>query len=344
MRKLQNQSGTMLLVALIATTVFLASIGGLATLGAYQQKLYLQQSAKHQAIHIAEAGVNYYRWLLSHNHEDFFDGTGSDPGEIGEPYGPYEHSYTAPSSGIQGTYILEITPPEEGSTIVKIKSTGWVNNYPNVKRTIEVRYGIPSIAHYSFLTNSDVWFGEDENISGELHSNGGIRIDGPNDSVVTSARDTYVCTSSHGCSSSNCNSPCEWVSGTGCECPGVWGAGPNFDLWNFPVPAVDFNAITMDIAEIKSEAQTDGFYFGSSGGGNDGYHIIFLAEGIFDVYVVNSLKSSIWQLNDSWSNWKKSLKKSIQKLIILIIQFLIMDLYFLKMMYGLKELLMDEPH
>ncbi len=300
----KNQAGIMLVVVLLASTIFIALAGGLASLAVYRQRLYNQQIAEQQALHIAEAGVNYYRWHLAHAQEDYYDGTGADPGPPGEPYGPYSHTYTAPSGNLTGTFELEITPPPTGSTIVTIRSTGWVNSYPNIKRTVEVRYGIPSLAQYSFLTHSDVWFGANEHLSGPMHSNGGVRMDGTNDSIVASARNTYICTASHGCNSSNCSAPCTWT-GSGCECPGVWGAGPNFSLWQYPVPVVDFDTITMDLAQMKTDAQADGVYLPQSGGGNYGYHIIFLGNGTFDVYKVNSLAAAVWQLNDSWSAWVK---------------------------------------
>lgn len=303
LNRFNTQSGFSLLLVILVGTIMIASFGGLATLQIYQQKLYKQQAAKEQALYVAEAGINYYVWHLAHNQTDYFDGTGSDPTPPDPPYGPYQHSYVAPSSGIQGYFELEITPPPIGSTIVTIKSTGWLDEYPNLKRDITVQYGIPSLATYSLLTNTDVWLGSEEKTVGHFHSNGGIRMDGPNDSLVTSARSTYTCGSSHGCTSSNCASPCVWSSG--CQCPGIWGAGPNSDLWSYPYPIVDFNEITFDVSQMKTDAQSDGFYLGSSGGGNDGYHVIFQIDGTFDIYEINDLGSQFWQGNDDWTGYTK---------------------------------------
>lgn len=307
----KNQSGTMLIVLMLIVAVFIAMAGGLASLGVYRNKLYKMQNAQIQAMHIAEAGVNYYRWHLAHEQEDFFDGTGVDLDGI-PPNGPYEHIYASPSGELTGKFSLEITPPVIGSTIATINSTGWTDDYPNIKRTVEVRYGIPSLAHYSFLTNTDVWFGDSESVSGELHSNGGIRMDGSNDSLVTSARSVYTCASGHGCNSGNCAAPCSWIVGTGCECPGVWGSGASSSLWSFSVPTVDFNVITMDIAQIKADAQASGFYLGSSGGSNNGYHIIFQTDGSFDIWVVNDLEPAIEQRNDNWTAYVTNIQEEIK--------------------------------
>lgn len=262
----------MLIALMLIVAVFIAMAGGLASLGVYRNKLYKMQNAEIQAMHIAEAGVNYYRWHLAHEQEDFFDGTGADPDGV-LPNGPYDHSYASPSGEFTGKFVLEITPPATGSTIATIRSTGYSDDHPNIRRTIEVKYGIPSLAHYSFLTNTDVWFGDSEGVSGELHSNGGIRMDGTNDSLVTSATSTYICKPGHGCANE--------------EKPGVWGTGSGSSLWNFPVPSVDFNIITMDIAQIKADAQADGVYIGPSS--QEGYHVIFKDDGTFDLYEVYTI-------------------------------------------------------
>lgn len=295
---IKNNIGSMLVTVLVMTTFFITSAISIINLGFLRQKLYIQQTAKHQSLHVAEAGVNYYRWLLAHDIDDYFDG-GVDPG-TGGPYGPYTHSFS--ENGINGTFTLEITPPPNGSTLVKIKSTGWINDYPNIARTIEVTYGIPSMAEYSFLSNANIWLRDTESVQGELHSNGGVRMDGSNDSLITSARETYTCDASQGCDgASECNSPCTW-DGSTCECPGVWGDGPGDSLWNYPVPTVDFNSITMDLALVRADAISDGYYLGPQG---KGYHIIFNSDGTFDVYTISKLENSIWQLNDDWDDYEK---------------------------------------
>jgi hypothetical protein len=296
-----NQKGFMLLAILGAVTIFLAFASGLASLGIYQNQLYVHQYAKVQALHVAEAGINYYVWHLAHNQNDFYDGTGSDPGPAGSPYGPYTHTYSSPAGDIVGSFSIEITPPPSGSTIVNIKSTGWINKYPNLKREISVRYGIQSLAHFSFLTNTDAWFDTFETVHGELHSNGGVRMDGINDAKVTSSRLNYTCISSHGCDSTHCANPCTWYGAptSTCECPGVWGVGSGSALWNYPVTNIDFNNITTDLAKLKALAtSTSGKYFDSQG---SGYHIIFKSNGTFDIYKVNNLENAISQKNDNWS-------------------------------------------
>lgn len=297
---IKNEKGGMLIMVLVITSLFIVISLGIIELGALRQKVLKKQISKTQSLHIAEAGVNYYRWHLAHDETDFYDGTGADPGPPGEPYGPYIYDYISPGGEVQGKFSLEITPPPTGSSIVGIKSTGWTLDNPKITRTINVRYGMKSLAHYSYLTNSDIWLDPSESVRGEMHSNGGIRMDGLNDSLITSARNTYVCDSSHGCDFANCSAPCVWT--TECTCPGVWGSGLDFDLWDSPVPSIDFNAITVDVANLYTESVPPHGYQGYSG--NDGYHIIFKNDGTYDLYEITDLKPSLNQLNDDWDAWK----------------------------------------
>ncbi len=195
-----------------------------------------------------------------------------------ETNGPYVHGYSDPYGDVIGQYSLEITPPETGSTIVRIRSTAWTVAQPDVKRTITVRYGIPSLARFAYLTNNNIWFGESEEIHGEVHSNGGIRMDGEGNARMTSARETYICGPEHGCSNE--------------EKPGVWGTGEDPMYWEFPVDSIDFDSITMDLSNIKDQAIADGVYLGPSG--NLGYHITFNSEETFDVYRVTGLWPAVW--------------------------------------------------
>ena len=113
---------------------------------------------------------------------------------------------------------------------IDITSTGWTHKEPSLKRVVKVKYARPSVAEYAYILNDNVWAGADREIKGKYHSNGGIRMDGENDSLVTSAKTTWQCTSSFGCSS-----PYEVK-------PGVFGDGEGGErgLWEFPVQSIDF--------------------------------------------------------------------------------------------------------
>ncbi len=188
-----NQSGSMLIIVLVATGLFLIIMLGAIGLGLLQRKLNISKIARAQALHIAEAGVNYYRWVLYHDHEEYCNGEGACIGapDYG-PYGPYAYTDSG-GENIIGYYELYITPPaQNGSTIVNIKSVGWVADHPNVKREIEVMCGIPSWATYATITNgadANLGYGTASEVWGPVHCNYGlVRMNGIANNIVTSSQ------------------------------------------------------------------------------------------------------------------------------------------------------------
>ena len=264
--KIYRQRGAIITLVLVFGTIFVLTFGGLVGFIYSQYRQGKEKVAFTEAMAAAEAGANYARWHLAHAPDDFgFSGL---------------YDYNDPESGVVAQYSLEITSPAGCSTVTTIKSIGWSQDFPDVKRTVQVRYGKPSLAQYSFLTNSDAWFGDTETVKGPLHSNGGIRMDGSQNALFTSAKQTYTCQPEFGCSPAQTK-------------PGIWGAGAGGanGLWEFPVSAVDFNAITVDLAQLKTQAQNGGYYFAPSGA--FGYHVVFKDDGSFDLYKVTKLTAAI---------------------------------------------------
>jgi hypothetical protein len=275
-----NQQGSILIFQIIVIFVF--SMVMLAVLQNAVSQLQLTRStiAREQAFHLAEAGINYYEWHLAHYASDFKDGTGAAPTvHTPFPVACYEHTvYDKDTNDELGKYCLEITAPPTGSTIVTIKATGYAASNPKVMRSVTARYGVPSLAQYGFLTNSDAWIGSAESVAGQMHANGGIRFDGTGNAPITSAKTTYSCTSTFGCSPTATK-------------PGIWGSAPlsTQNFWSFPVPNVDFSSMTSNLATIKSSAQASGIYLPPSN--TQGYSIVFNAAGTVTVYKVTSLRS-----------------------------------------------------
>src|SRR3989339_1382930 len=134
-----DHRGSMIIIVLVLTGLFSIIAMGAIGLALLQQKLNISKVASTQAIHIAEAGVNYYRWVLYHDHEEYCNNETCINAPPYGPYGPYEYK---DSGGQKNTrfYELDINPPPaNGSPIVNIKSVGWVANHPGNKRTIEVQ-------------------------------------------------------------------------------------------------------------------------------------------------------------------------------------------------------------
>ncbi|MFC1653534.1 hypothetical protein ACFL1M_01675 [Patescibacteria group bacterium] len=261
---MKHNRGSATIMVMIVAMVFSIMLGGLVLFGTTQFNATIRGSAHKKALMLAEAGIQYYRWHLAHDPDDFQDGTGAP--------GPYIHNYSDPQGGVEGTFALSITEPGAGSTIVEIISTGQ-DDASGVKRTIKTLFGKPSLAEYAYLHNSNAWFGTGTTVNGKVMSNGGIRQDGVNTSTIQSAKETYTCGSETGCSPSETKS-------------GIWGSGGPDNLWEYPVSPVDFDGISVDFSEIKTAAQNEGTYFGPSG--NQGYHFEFKDDGTVDVFRVNN--------------------------------------------------------
>lgn len=201
-----------------------------------------------KAFNIAEAGINYYLWHLSHNPTDYKDG-GSTPAtpdpKLG--YGPYTHSYIDDNATDEGSFTLWVNPVSN-STVVTVTSVGQTND--GLIRTVQAQIGAPSLASYAVAGDGALWFGNTESADGPVHSNQGIRMDGASNGEISSANATYTPPSSLG--------------GDGHSHPGVWcstsvtspincNTRPKID-WVYPTPTVDFNSISGDLCSMKKTA------------------------------------------------------------------------------------------
>ena len=283
-RQNKKNKGDVLVLLLIIISVFSIVMPPIISWAITTDKLIRENVSKEQALQIAEAGINYYQWHLAHFPNDYKDGTNTN--------GPYIHNYVdLDTENILGTYSLTITPPVSGSTIVTIASTGNTIDNPSLKKTITVKYGIPSLAIYSFLSNDIIWIGPTETVSGQMQSNGGIRFDGVGNAPIGSAKSTYSCPASQG-------SPCPATKN------GVWGNASQSvqNFWKFPVPAVDFSALTSNLASLKSGAQSAGIYLPPSNA--NGYSLVFNSNGTVSVYKVTSLTNDPtgWDVNNNAHN------------------------------------------
>lgn len=208
-------------------------------------------------LNIADAGVNYYLWHLSHSAADFKDGNSSATinasGEFAGFYGPFVHNYKDDNSNIVGKYTLYIKPKSAGSTVAIVRSIGETSD-GKYRRTVEAEIGAPSFASYSLAGDVALWFGDTESADGPVHSNVGIRMDGANGDDVTSANATYVPPSNLGGNGSTVR-PGVWCS-TSVTTPVNCNTRSKAD-WRYPVPSIDFNAITGDLCNLKKTAFLD---------------------------------------------------------------------------------------
>ena len=221
-----KRGGLLIYVMVFGSVVFTLIITGVSGYAIFENKASNRKYERDMAFHIAEAGINYYRWHLAHNPTDYTDGTGV--------VGPYIHEYFDKDNNLIGHYSLAIDEPLSGSSVITVRSTGYTIVQPESKRTIQVRVGFPALTDYTFLSHAGMNFSFTSVVHGAVHSNGEIRFDGETDSWV----DSHV-----------------RVSG---------GGGPK-SFWRYPVPAIDFYSVTSDLASIRDSAEDEGIHLTSSG-------------------------------------------------------------------------------
>lgn len=273
----KHTRGITVILVLVFAGVFGLSVAALMSFIFTQAQLGAGKEVREEALGIAEAGLDYYHWFLAHNPGDIENGTGEA--------GPYVTTYSDPEIGVIGSHSLDVVGNTSCGQLqsIDITSTGTSNTDTRFKRTVRGRHAFPSVAQYSYIIGDNVWAGADRNITGPYHSNGGVRMDGTNNSPVTSAVSSWV-------QSFNCNG--------GSSSTGVCGDGPNSSLWQYPVPEIDFDDIAANYSNLKSYAQSDGIYLAPYGsteipvpGGYpdtavDGYHLIFNSDATVDIYQV----------------------------------------------------------
>jgi len=277
--------GSALVYALIMVSIVAVLFTGVIQFITSHVRDGLNAESKEQSLHIAEAGVYFYRWYLAHQVEGLTAQQIFNFWQNGTPYGvgsPYEEDYES-----IGRYSISVTPPVDYSTVVSAEVTGWTYSDPDIKRTIRVRFRRPSWSEFSVLANANIRFGDGTDVFGPIHSNGGVRFDGVAHNVVSSSQESYV------------------DPDTGLTKPGVWtnwageynsNMGSNVFLAgkDFPVPLQDFNGIAADFALMKDAALGgNGYFFDSDG---QGRHIILHADGTADISRVDSYDSSSYSI------------------------------------------------
>lgn len=291
----QSNKGSMLVLALVATGIFMTILLGAITLAQLQRKLNEQKISSAQALHIAEAGVNYYRWVLYRDQEEYCNQETCLSGPDYGPYGPYE--YTDFSGAITGEYELYITPPPtNGSTIVTIKSIGWTSAAPNTKRVVEVQCGIPSWSTFSNLTDSEVAYGSGAVTTGPVHSNTGIVYYAGSQALDMVTASELIYDGNDGVHTTDPGGPAAVFQGGrdfGPHIPKVsFGLLDNFASDNYGKAAS--SGLIVDPSDFGS-ADPDSIPAErgciSSGECDEGYHITFISNDRFELRRVSSLQT-----------------------------------------------------
>lgn len=233
-----TRGSALMFVMVFGSVAMMIIIFGVSGYAIFENRASIYKHEREKSFHIAEAGVNYYRWHLAHNPTDYKDGTVNG-------VGPFEHEYYDKDGNLVGYFSLDIDEPLAGSSVVTVRSTGWTISAPKAKRTIQVRVGFPALTDYSMLANASLNFGFTTVVHGAVHSNNEIRFDGETDSWV----DSHI-----------------RVKG---------GGGPK-SFWRYPVAAIDFYGVTSDLSAIRDQADDGGIHLTSSG--KEGWSLIFKGD------------------------------------------------------------------
>jgi hypothetical protein len=260
---------TMIFVFVFGTSIALM-VAGLMKLTILELHAVDIKVRREKALQIAESGMEYYKWFLSHFPADVQNGTGVA--------GPYVVPYLDAGGVQRGTYTLNITGNYQCNelTSVDVRSTGMVTGFASQSRTVSARWMPPSVAEFSNLYNASAWFGPSSVTSGPVQSNYGIKMFGSHTSIIQSGVATWGCTGSYGCN------PTATLAG-------VSGTGGNASLWRYPVGTVSFYNIAQ-FPQMKTRAQTYGLYFAKRTGVATarGYRVLFKSDGTMDVYGVTA--------------------------------------------------------
>ena len=161
--------------------------------------------------------------------------------------------------------------------------------------------GIPSYSNYAVLGNNEMYFNEDTETWGPIHSNDGIRFDGLAHGLITSSLDKYI-DHTHGASlpeygvHTHIPPRDEYPPTPVRDRSDVFAAGRAF-----PVPPIDFGGITADLAKLKDDTIANGIFLTESN--EQGYHIKFNSDQTVDITKVTA-QSDCQYLHGTWKSYE----------------------------------------
>lgn len=196
-----NLKGSALAYMLVIMSIVLILLVSILQYVVSQVKYGFYNYQKEESFQIAESGMNFFKWYLNKKMEnrttpqevlDFWNG--NDPAPIGTEYdcdeeGAYVVNYN--NEGIDGKYCIEVDPPDEWSTIFTVRSVGWTNKNPDLKRTIQARFRRPSFSEYMIVGEKQLVLNDETVAHGRIHSNEGVSFNGVAYNIVSSEQDNY---------------------------------------------------------------------------------------------------------------------------------------------------------
>ena len=204
----KKRKGAYLPIILVLSVLFLALTTAIISLAMINIKLANNHRDKVLAMQIAEAGVNYYIWHLSHFPDKYCDGPENsalyckhydmngdlvnDPTLDNKEWGYYTHDYVVDDRVI-GSYKIKIYPPTTTRNVILIESVGQVTGR-RIERALIAELGIPSYSRYTvFSNNAELFVRPGNEIGGTAFANhSGIFNDSKIGRLASSTELTYI--------------------------------------------------------------------------------------------------------------------------------------------------------
>jgi hypothetical protein len=288
-KQYKKKSGIIIPYLLVFAGILALVLASVLGYISYRYEQSVRQTARSNALQVAEAGLNYYYWYVIHTLEGkscsqltaYWNGT-----PLGVPR--YTAQIKNQSGAVIGGYQIEVTPPTNCSTIIMAKITGWDNKYPSLERSIQARLRKPSWSEYAVVANDIMRFGAGTETWGPIFSNNGIHFDGVAHNLVSSNIPTTYFNPDYGVNK-----------------PGVWTALSNESQVFlagklFPADYVDFNKLGVDFGGVMkpaSQPSQGGLYLGPLGSSYCGYHLVLRADNKVNVTKVRTCGTTTFQIS-----------------------------------------------
>ena len=224
-------SGVAVMTVMVFGAIFSGLLIILVSTVVLEEKGLRAQVDQSVALQMAESGLEYIRWYLAHNPQDY--NGWQDVVKNGDGAYVFSEDYIDPiTAAVTGELEYTVTPEEfcglTSNAAIKVKATSLAEKQTY---TLEQFHTKDTAANYAYIYNDDVRAGADRLIRGRYHSNNVVEMNGKNDSVVSSSQ-------------------------TG----GVYGDPVNpearTELWQDEVGTIDFNALSLDLSSIYDAADT----------------------------------------------------------------------------------------
>lgn len=307
-KKNKKSKGSVVAYALIIVTIVSLILVSAVKIIVSQIQYGFYLTSKNEAFQIAEAGIQYYHWYLAHQTDGKNSQDISEFWATGNPIGvsePYFYEYKDKNENVIGEFKLEVAPPETGSSVAMVVSSGWTSKYPNVISKIKVRFRRSSWSDYAVLINDPSFFDSKWNINGKVMSNNGLHFDGVAQNIAYAGVTSYTV-------------PAGDPVSPGANKPGVWtkwpseintDVSPNSSVFlsgkRFPIAKKDFSGFSLNLGFIQEYAKEKGASNNCTTNGgarcyfslkynsqNFGNHIILQDDGKFKVYNIQQLQKN----------------------------------------------------